>query len=193
MSNQKRLAPQRRRVPRKASGTQRPPSEKVVLRRLYFLNSERSKYAFLGFYPQRGYRAFFELVEARRPSVVLPPLLFPTMARHIPRLCEHLVRGEQYKCDELSFRVQTAANNSARVTFDRASITLKLQELEYIMRNLTTLANQLARYKLAEADVLTYAQSVGGATNVVPPSKEQGCVFVQYVVLFEEINNHLLP
>jgi hypothetical protein len=61
------------------------------------------------------------------------------------------------------------------------------------MRNLTTLANQLARSKLAEAYVWTYAQSVGGATNFVPPPKEQACVFVQYDVLFEEINNHLLP
>jgi hypothetical protein len=164
-----------------------------VLRRLYFLNSERSKYACLGFYPQRGYRAFFELVEARLPPVVLPPLLFPTVARHTPKLCEHLVRGEQYKCDELSFRVQTAANNSARVIFERASITLKLYELEYLMRNLPTLANQLARYKLSEADVLTYAQNVVGATNFVPPPKEHACVFVQYDVLFEEINKYLFP
>jgi hypothetical protein len=141
-----------------------------VLRLLYFLNSERSKYACLVYYPQIGYRAFFELCEARRPPVVLPPSLFPTMARHIPKLCEHLVRGEQYKCNELSFRVQTAANNSTMVVFDRASI--KLHELEYLMRNLTTLANQLARYKLAEADVLTYAQSIVVATNFVPPPRE---------------------
>jgi hypothetical protein len=88
-----------------------------------------------------------------------------------------MVRGEQYKSEELSFRVQTAAKNSTRVNFDGASNTLKLHELEYLMRNLTTLANQLARYKLAEADVLTYAQSVGGATNFVPPSKEQAFRF----------------
>jgi hypothetical protein len=56
--------------------------------------------------------------------VVLPPSLMPTVARHLPKLCEHLVRGEQYKCDEMSFRVQTAANNSASFVFDRSSITL---------------------------------------------------------------------
>jgi hypothetical protein len=72
--------------------------------------------------------------------------------------------------------VQTAANNTARVIFDHASITLKLHELEYLMRNLPTLANQLARYKLSEVDVLTYAQSVVGAANFVPPPKEQACV-----------------
>jgi hypothetical protein len=79
--------------------------------------------------------------------------------------------------------MQTAANNSSKVIFDRASITLTLPELEYLVRNLTTLANQLARYKLAEADVLTYAQGVVGAMNFVPP-KEQASIFVQYDVLF---------
>jgi Rad3-related DNA helicase len=144
-----------------------------VLRRLYFLNSEHSKNACVGFYPQRGYRAFFELGEARRPPVVLPPSLLATVARHLPKLCEHLFRGEQYKCNGLSFRVQTAANNLAWVVFDRASITLKLDELEYLMRNLTTLANYLGRYKLAEADELAYAQIVVAAATFVPPPKEQ--------------------
>jgi hypothetical protein len=161
MSNLRRLAPQRRRVPRQASGTQRHPPENVVLRRLYFLNSERSKYACLGIYPQRAYRAFFELGGARRPRVILAPSLIPALALHLPKLCEHLVRGEQYRCKEVSFRMQTDANNSANVIFDHASITLTLPELEYLVRNLTTLANQLAWYKLAEADVLTYAQCRG--------------------------------
>jgi argininosuccinate lyase len=89
--------------------------------------------------------------------------------------------------------MQTAANNSAKFIFDRASITLKLHELEYLMWNLTTLANRLARYKLAEADVLTYAQSIVGATSFVPPPKEQACIFVQFDVLFEDINKYLFP
>jgi hypothetical protein len=150
-----------------------------VLRRLYFLKSERSKYACFGFYPQRGYQAFFELGGARRPAVILRPLLIPTLALHLPKLCEHLVGGEQFKCKEVSFRMQTAANNSARVIFDHASITFRLPELEYLVRNLTTLANQLARYKLSEANVLTYAQSVVGATSFVSPPKEQACIFAQ--------------
>jgi hypothetical protein len=89
--------------------------------------------------------------------------------------------------------VKTAANNPARVVFDRAYITLKLHELEYLMRNLNTLANQVARYKLAEADALTYAQSVVAAAKFVPPPKEQACVFAQYDELFEEINKNLFP
>jgi hypothetical protein len=89
--------------------------------------------------------------------------------------------------------MQTAANNSAKVIFDHTCITLRLLELEYLVRNITTLANQLARYKLAEADMLTYAQSVVRPGSFVPPPKEQACIFVQYDVLFEDINKYLFP
>jgi hypothetical protein len=61
MSNIKRLVPQHHRVPRQASDSHRPPEERVLLSRLYFLNSDRSKYVCLGFCPSRGSLAFFEL------------------------------------------------------------------------------------------------------------------------------------
>jgi hypothetical protein len=54
---------------------------------------------------------------------------------------------------EMSFRMQTVAENFVRIALDRTSVTLSLPELEYLLLNLTTLKNQLARYKLAEADV----------------------------------------
>jgi hypothetical protein len=59
ISDLKRLVPQHHRVPSQASGNRRPPVERALLRRLYFLNSDHSKYVCLGFYPRRGYRAFF--------------------------------------------------------------------------------------------------------------------------------------
>jgi hypothetical protein len=49
------------------------------------------------------------------------------------------------------------------------------------------LANQLARYKLPEANVLAHVHSATGATAFVP-NTEQACLYVQYEVLFEEIN-----
>jgi hypothetical protein len=70
-------------------------------------------------------------------------------------MCEHLVKGEQYKCNEMSFRMQTVAENSVKITLNHASLTLRLHELKYLVLNLTTLVNQIAWYKLAEADVLT--------------------------------------
>ena len=88
--------------------------------------------------------------------------------------------------------MQTVAENSARIVLDLTSITLRLHDLEYIVLNLTTLANQMARYRLAEADVSAYVQIAAGAASFVSP-KESSCLYMQYNVLFEEINKCVLP
>jgi hypothetical protein len=44
----------------------RPPPERALLRRVYFLNPERSKYVTLVFYPDRGYLAFFDVGGVRQ-------------------------------------------------------------------------------------------------------------------------------
>ena len=88
--------------------------------------------------------------------------------------------------------MQTVAENSAKIVLDHTSITLRLHELKYLLLNLTTLANQMARYKLAEADVSAYVQITAGAMSFVPP-KESSCLYVRYDVLFEEINKYVFP
>ena len=48
----------------------------------------------------------------------------------------------------------------------------------------------MARYRLTEADVSAYVQITAGAVSFVPP-KESSCLYVQYDVLFEEINKYV--
>ena len=64
--------------------------------------------------------------------------------------------------------MQTVAQYSARIALDRTSVTLKLPVFEYLVPNLTTLANQLALYKLSETEVSAYVQSAAGETTFVP-------------------------
>jgi hypothetical protein len=87
----------------------------------------------------------------------------------------------------IPFRMQAVTENSAKITLDHASLTVRLHELEYLVLNLTTLANQLA-----EADVLTYVQSAAVATTFVS-SKESEFLCVQIDFLFEEINKYVFP
>jgi hypothetical protein len=86
--------------------------------------------------------------------------------------------------------MQTVAENSAKISLNWTSITLRLPKLKYLLLNLTAVANHLVRYKLAEYDVFEYMQSATGATYFIPP-KDSACLFVQYDVLFEEINRNL--
>ena len=76
------------------------------------------------------------------------------------------------------------------ITLDRASIALNLSVFKYMLLNFSTLANQLTRYKLAEADVTAYVQSAVEATVFFPPT-ESACPLVQYDVLFEGIDKYL--
>jgi hypothetical protein len=84
------------------------------------------------------------------------------------------------------------SSKTARIALDHTSIAFRLHELEYLLLNLTTLSHQLARYTLFDADVSAYVQSAAVATNFVCP-KELTCIFMQYDVLFEEINKYLFP
>jgi len=182
---------QHRRVPRQTSaGRLTPPSAVVLLRRLYFLNRERCKYTCLGFYPDRSHCSFFELDGVMQSPLDLHPSLVSTLALHLPRLCENLARGERYMCTEMSFWMQTVAEKAAIIAFDRTSVTLNVPEFEYLMLNLTALSNQLARYKLAEADVSAYVQSSAGPTTFVRPTKSAS-LLGQCDVLFEEINRSM--
>lgn len=112
--------------------------------------------------------------------MILSASLVLTLALHLPKLCKHLARTN----------VTCATEISARIALDRTSVTTSLPELEYLLLNLTAQANQLARYKMAEADVSVYVLSATRATAFVPPT-ESTCLFVQYDELFEEIDGYL--
>jgi hypothetical protein len=124
---------------------------------------------------EQGLSGILRVVRCKASASSLAPSLIPTLVLHLPKLCEYLVRGKQYTCNKMSFRMQTVAEKLARITLDHASLTLRLHELVYLVLNLTSLANQMGRYKLAEADVLAYVQSAAGAATFIPP-KEAVCL-----------------
>ena len=66
--------------------------------------------------------------------------------------------------------METFAENSAKIALYWTFVTLRLPELEYLLFNLTALANQLGRYKLAEANISAYLQSAAKALAFVPPT-----------------------
>ena len=185
---------QRRRATLHSSSQPKPQSERVLLRRLYFLNPEHSKYVSVGFYPDRTYQACVEFGAARQAPVVLTSSFLHTLSVHLPTLCEHLCKQEPYRCNELSFRLQTVTGGiepAAKLTMDRTSITLKVGELKYLLLNMSTLVRQLARYTMAENDVSGYVHSSIASSSFVAP-KETASLFVQYDVLFDEITGKLL-
>lgn len=89
-------------------------------------------------------------------------------------------------CKEMMFRMQTVVDTKDKIVLERTFVTLRLHELENLLQNLPLLTIKLGLCRLAEFDVSEYLQSGTGATAFVH-RKENAYLFVQYVVLFEEI------
>ena len=103
------------------------------------------------------------------------------------------VQTGPYKCNELSFRLQTVtggAEPASNFTMDRRSITLKVGELKYLLLNMSTLVRHLGRLTMAEKDVSEYVHISIASSSFVAP-KETVPFFVQYDVLFNEITGKL--
>jgi hypothetical protein len=59
--------------------------------------------------------------------------------------------------------------NVAKLTYDKHSTIFKLSELNYLLTAITILENQLARYYIAQNDVMTYVTTALGSQVYVQP------------------------
>jgi hypothetical protein len=147
----------------------------------------------VGIYPDRNYQTCVDFGAARQAPVVVTPSFLHTLWVHLSTLCEHLCKQEPYKCNELSFLLQTVTGGvepAAKFTNDRRYITLKVGELKHLLLNMSSLVRQLARYTMAEKDVSEYVHSFNASTSFVAP-KETASLFVQYDVYFDVITGKL--
>src|SRR5262245_16175832 len=65
-----------------------PP--RVLLRRVFFLNSDRTRYLSVGFYPALHYLPLVEFGGARLKPILLNAHLVRTLATHLPILCSEM-------------------------------------------------------------------------------------------------------
>jgi hypothetical protein len=114
-----------------------------LLRHVYLINNERSKYVAAGFYPNG-------LCGARRTPVVLTSYYLSTFAQSLPKLCENMCNDQPYTCKELLFRLQTTKSGVAKLIYNKSLVRFKLNEFNYLLATIDIFANQLARYSWQE-------------------------------------------
>jgi hypothetical protein len=68
-------------------------ANKVLLRRVCFINNEKSKYVSVGFYPAKNYQPLVEFGGAKILPITLAEQHVKTMAENLPRLCNALCDG----------------------------------------------------------------------------------------------------
>ena len=69
---------------------------KVLLRRVFFLDPEKTKYISVGFYPARNYQPLVEIGSPKSTPIVLKDQHVKTLSEHLPAQIDALWRGDFY-------------------------------------------------------------------------------------------------
>ena len=70
---------------------------RVLLRRVFFIDPEKNKYISVGFYPSLNYQPLVEIGSPKSNPIILTDLHVKTLAEYLPAHCEALFRDEFYK------------------------------------------------------------------------------------------------
>jgi len=99
-------------------------SKRVLLRRMFFINEDKTKYMSVGFYPARDYHHLLEFGAIRRAgskSFILTYEQFAALADSLPSISDSMcVGGDRViiKCESGNFRLHTPKRHgSARLFF----------------------------------------------------------------------------
>ena len=131
---------------------------RVLLRRVFFIGPEKSKYVSIGFYPTRNYQPLVELGGCGKIPILLADTHMRFLAEHLPRQITGLCTNVHYACsDEAGLRMNsTGSFRFARVYLAQQFISMKLHELRNLNYILPMVISQHNRYTEAMPDVMNY-------------------------------------
>lgn len=164
--------------------------KRVLLRRLFFIDEDRTAYVSVGFYPTRDYQPFVEFGSVKKNGstiLILDDRQVTKMAECLPTICESMCDNKQYGCKEGNFRMNTTGSyRTARIYLDRQYISLKLVDLQCLSRMFYVVQNQLNAYTVSLPDVLAYVNVALTSINYVEPTPNAS-KHISYTQLFEEL------
>jgi hypothetical protein len=68
----------------------------VLLRRLFFVNADRTKYVRIGFYPSRNYETFLEFGGAKEMPVILAQQHVTTLGKRLSDVVQFVCNAELF-------------------------------------------------------------------------------------------------
>jgi len=164
---------------------------RVLLRRVIFLDTDKTRHISVSYYPSRNYQPLVEIGTPKQHPILLTDRHVSTVADHLPAQVDSLWRDDFYTMRDEGFSMHSAtpyktAILTLGVKQNKRSVSLKLQELRYLNYILPIVQSQLARYTEAMGDVMNYVISAINATTYVAPplSANRNILYFQ---LFEEI------
>jgi len=124
--------------------------KRVLHRRLFYIDEDRTKYVSVGFYPTRNYQPFVEFGAVKWNGsnfIILNEQHADSMAECLPRMCESMCINEQAGCKIGNFRLNKTGNyRVARLYLNTQYIRLTLANLQYLSRMFHVILKQLCEY-----------------------------------------------
>jgi len=140
--------------------------KRVLLRRMIFINEEKTKYVSVGYYPARDYQPLVEFGAIRRggsKSLILTDEQVAALADCLPDIRDSMCIGRNrvvIKCESANIRLHTPKKHgSARLFVGTEYISLTQPDMDYLMRVFPILQQQLRDYIITLPDVLSYVTS----------------------------------
>ena len=167
----------------------------VLLRRMFFINEEKTKYVSIGIYPTRDYQHLVEFGAIRSGGskfLILADEQVAALAH-----CMHAIRdsmcvgGERVviKCESGNFRMHTPKRHgSARLFVGTEYISLTEPHMDYLLRVFPILQQQSRDYISALPDVLSNVTSSLASTSFVEP-QANASKNIDYPHQYEELVN----
>ena len=164
---------------------------RAILRRVFFIAEDKSKFVSVGFFPARGYQPLAEFGGAKKLPLLLNAPQLQTMADNIAALCNALATNEQFSTKDGDFRMNTTSSyRVARIYIDKQFLSYTYEELRNLAYIMYMIQNQLVYYTAAMNDVIAYIDIAhDSVTFVEPPSTAHKAI--NYYQLFEEIKSVL--
>lgn len=164
-----------------------PPN--VLFRKTYFLNKPKTKYITLGIYPSLDYTFAVEIGHIRGKCIVLSPYHLSSILAHLSKMCENVCPVFlPFKCVEEKVKLQTVNKLiGCKIQLDNNQVTLKLNEIRYLVDHNTLLVNIISKYKLLQTDIKKHVEKV---KDYVPENDE--FQFSVYDFLKEEVKEEPL-
>jgi hypothetical protein len=114
------------------------------LRRIFFINDEKSRYFSVGYYPAHDYQVLAEFGGSRRQPITLTAQHVKTLVENLPELYDALNRGKRYRYKDGEFKLQCSGTDCvARMYLNKRFVTFKDCDIRYFMGVLHLVQTQL--------------------------------------------------
>jgi hypothetical protein len=129
---------------------------RAMLRRIFFIAEDKSKFVSVEFYPARGYQPLAEFGGANKLPLLLNAQL-QTMANNIAALCNALSTNDHFSTIDGNFKMNTTGSyRIARVYLEKQFLSFTYEELCNLAYIIYVIQNQMTFYTAAMTDVITY-------------------------------------